>query len=108
MSGLKEGPTKLAGGQGFEPRYPVPKTGVLPLDDRAMFTTRPSNGRTRRPTQTNEKEYESENLFSYILRVRSEQELFFKIILTIRRSGNVLPLDNLAIIIGWDRVSYFL
>ena len=23
----------LAGGQGFEPRYPAPKTGVLPLDD---------------------------------------------------------------------------
>src|SRR3954451_18092775 len=26
-------PEGLAGGQGFEPRYPAPKTGVLPLDD---------------------------------------------------------------------------
>ena len=26
-------PGGLAGGQGFEPRYPAPKTGVLPLDD---------------------------------------------------------------------------
>lgn len=23
----------MAGGLGFEPRFPVPKTGVLPLDD---------------------------------------------------------------------------